>query len=71
MTRRTVGCIVTLALSLLVAPLAAQAPLPAKVVRLGILAAGSYGPDRARNLEAFRQRLRELGRVEGENLTMA
>jgi hypothetical protein len=41
MTRRTVGCIVTLALSLLVAPLAAQAPLPAKVVRLGILAAGS------------------------------
>jgi putative ABC transport system substrate-binding protein len=70
MTRRTVGCIVTLALSLLVAPLAAQAPLPAKVVRLGILAAGSCGPDRARNLEAFRQRLRELGRVEGENLTM-
>jgi hypothetical protein len=70
MTRRTVGCIVTLALSLLVAPLAAQAQPPAKVVRLGILAAGSYGPDRVRNLEAFRQRLRELGRVEGENLTM-
>jgi putative tryptophan/tyrosine transport system substrate-binding protein len=70
MTHRTAGFIVTLALRLLVAPLAAQAQPPAKVVRLGILAAGSYGPDRARNLEAFRQRLRELGRVEGENLTI-
>jgi putative ABC transport system substrate-binding protein len=69
MTRRTVGFIVTLALSLLVAPLAAAQP-PAKVVRLGILAAGSYGPDRASNLDAFRQGLRDLGWVEGQNLAL-
>jgi putative ABC transport system substrate-binding protein len=71
MTCRTLRFIVTLALSLLVTPFATHAQVPVKVPRIGILAAGSFAPDRARNLEAFRQRLRELGRVEGQNLAIA
>jgi hypothetical protein len=37
MTRRTFGLLVTLALGLLVAPLAAATPGPGKVARIGIL----------------------------------
>jgi len=55
MTRRTIGLFVVLAL--LIVLLTAAAQPPGKVPRLGILAAGSFAPDRARNLEAFRQRL--------------
>src|SRR5215510_6292860 len=66
-----IGCLVTLILSLLAAPLAAEAPPVAKVYRLGILlgttaamTAGSI------NLEVFRQGLRELGWVEGQNIAL-
>jgi hypothetical protein len=51
MTCRTLRFIVTLALSLLVTPFATHAQVPVKVPRIGILAAGSFAPDRARNLE--------------------
>jgi putative ABC transport system substrate-binding protein len=58
------------ALGCLVAVLAAAAQQPAKVVRIGMLAAGSYGPELARNLETFRQGLHDLGWVQGRNLVI-
>jgi putative ABC transport system substrate-binding protein len=48
-------------------PLAARAQSPGKIWRIGMLETRSIAPN-ARNLEAFRQRLRELGYVEGRNL---
>jgi putative tryptophan/tyrosine transport system substrate-binding protein len=63
-----VGCLVTFTLSLLVAPLVADAQPAAKVARIGYLSpAGGAGSPLA---EAFRQGLRELGYVEGHNLTI-
>jgi putative ABC transport system substrate-binding protein len=63
-----VGLIV--ALDFLVVVLAFAAQPPTKLARLGILAAGSHGPDRARNLDALRHGLRDLGWVEGQNLAI-
>jgi putative tryptophan/tyrosine transport system substrate-binding protein len=71
MTRRTIGFFVTLAFTLLVAPLAADAPQATTVHRVGrLLAAGSpaAGPDPS--FEAFRQGLRALGYVEGQNVVI-
>ena len=63
-----VGCTVTLTLSLLAAPLAADAQPSAKVARIGYLSpAGGAGSPLA---EAFRQGLRELGYVEGHNIAL-
>jgi putative ABC transport system substrate-binding protein len=61
-----IGLIVTLALSLLTAPLAA-AP-PGKVMRIGILATGT--PHSAPHWQAFEQRLHELGYVDGHDITI-
>jgi len=58
-----------LILSLLVAPLAAEAQPPSKVPRIGFLMP-LLTPERAHNLEAFRHRLRELGWIEGQNVAM-
>ena len=60
----------TLALVILVAPLAAEAQPPATHVhRIGVLS--SRSPLVARPyVEAFRQRLRALGYVEGQNLAL-
>ena len=55
------------ALALLATPLAADAQQPAKVSRIGILRSGS-APDPL--VEAFRQRLRELGYAEGQNIVI-
>jgi putative tryptophan/tyrosine transport system substrate-binding protein len=68
MTRRTIGLLVTLALSLLTAPLATDAQPPSTVYRIGRLSSGNLpaGPDP--NTEAFRQALRDLGWVEGQNI---
>jgi putative ABC transport system substrate-binding protein len=66
---QAVGCIVTLILSLLAAPLAAVAQPPSQVPRIGFLMP-SLTPERARNLEAFRQRLHELGWIEGQNVAL-
>src|SRR5882672_130908 len=58
-----------LMLGILVAPLAADAQPAGKVYRIGLLSSGSSiepNPE----LEAFRQELRDLGYVEGQNLVM-
>ena len=67
MSRWTVGLIATLALALLVAPLAAAAQPTGKVWRIGVLHTSSPSLTEP-NVEAFRQRLRELGYVEGQNI---
>jgi len=66
---RTVGCLVTLACSLLAAPRASDAQPAAKVHRIGLLSAG--GPLAARaNVEVFQQGLRDLDYVEGQNMVI-
>jgi putative tryptophan/tyrosine transport system substrate-binding protein len=62
-----VGCIMMLTLSLLAVPLATDAQQPTKMHRIGLLHGGSPPPQ---NLEAFRQGLRDLGYVEGQNLVI-
>jgi ABC-type uncharacterized transport system substrate-binding protein len=65
----TVGVIVTLTLSLLAAPLDTDAQRVGKVYRIGWLSPGPpIEPNPA--LEAFRQGLRDLGYVEGQNLVI-
>src|SRR5438132_7718688 len=60
-----VGCIVTLTLSLLVAPLTAEAQPPGKVYRIGYLATT---PPTAQVWDALLDGLRERGYSEGQNL---
>ena len=64
-----IGCIVMLILSLLGAPLATEAQPPSKVPRIGFLMP-LLTPERAHQLEAFRQRLHELGWIEGQNVAL-
>ncbi len=59
----------TLALALLVAPLAAGAQQPGKVPRIGILW-GISAPVAAHLMEAFRQGLREQGYAEGQSIAI-
>src|SRR5712691_3337500 len=66
----TDGCIVTLALSLLAAPLAAHAQPAGKVHRVGRLNGGSPPSSPDPSFDAFRQGLRDLGYVEGQNLVI-
>jgi putative ABC transport system substrate-binding protein len=69
MKHTPVGLLVLLALSLLSLLLAAEAQQATKVHRIGRLASGpSLGPNPI--LEAFRQGLRELGYVEGQNFVI-
>jgi putative tryptophan/tyrosine transport system substrate-binding protein len=68
MTRRTVGFLVTLALGLLVAPLAADAQ-PAKVHQIGVLSSAS--PPAASVPSLLVQGLRDLGYVEGQHIAFA
>ena len=64
----TVGLVVTFVLARLLVPLASDAQQATKVHRIGYLMAGSApsGPDP--RAEDFRQGLRDLGYVEGQNL---
>jgi putative ABC transport system substrate-binding protein len=55
-------------LGLLAAPLADQAQAAGKIPRVGFLFYGSPGP--TREVDAFRQGLRELGYVDGQNITV-
>ncbi len=59
----TIGLLVTLALGLLLAPLAVAVQQGTKIPRIGLLPQGPYW-------EAFRQGLRDLGYVEGQNLVI-
>jgi putative ABC transport system substrate-binding protein len=59
----------TLAGGLLAAPLVAEAQQVGKVPRIGFLSVTSPS-DRPPLLDAFRQRLRELGWVEGQNIVI-
>jgi ABC-type uncharacterized transport system substrate-binding protein len=68
MTRRTIGLLVTFALGLLVAPLAATAQPPTPVHRIGYLLGATREQEPA--LEAFLEGMRALGYVEGQNLVM-
>jgi putative ABC transport system substrate-binding protein len=69
MTRRTVGFFVTLALGLLVVSLAVAAQPAAPVPRIGLLSIFSpaLGESKA---ESFRQGLRQLGYIEGQNIRL-
>jgi putative ABC transport system substrate-binding protein len=53
---------------LLAAPLAAQAQPAGKVPRIGFLFSGASGP--AREVDTFRQGLRDLGYIEGQNIAI-
>src|SRR5438132_12997702 len=57
----------TMAGGLLAAPLAAEAQEAGKVARIGVLNSGSPP---APFVESFKQGLRELGYVEGRNITI-
>jgi putative ABC transport system substrate-binding protein len=61
--------LITLALGLLCAPLAADAPPPKHVPRIGLLITNSRAAE-ATNLEAFRRGLHVLGYVEGQNILL-
>jgi putative tryptophan/tyrosine transport system substrate-binding protein len=65
-----VGCIVTLILSLLVAPCAAVAQQSKHVPRIGILAPTLDPHDPGSSFQAFRQGLRDLGYVEGQSIAL-
>ena len=62
MRSRTAG-VITLLLAILLAPLASDAQQPQKIRRIGFLGNAPSPPT-----EAFRQGLRELGWVEGQNI---
>ena len=58
----------TLAGGLLAPPLAARAQPAGKVPRIGFLFSGDSGP--SREVDTFRQGLRDLGYVEGQNIAI-
>lgn len=64
-----VGCIVTLTLGLLAAPLTAEAQQPAALPRIGYLRGGSPA-DAVRHGAVLRQGLQDLGYLEGQHLTI-
>ena len=66
---RGVALVAVLAVSLLAAPVAADAQQAGRVPRIGVLSLTSPS-DRPPLLDAFRQRLRELGWVEGQNIVI-
>jgi ABC-type uncharacterized transport system substrate-binding protein len=64
-----IGLIVTFGIGLLVPPLVVAAPQPGKVYRIGFIGTGSPPPPSA-PLEALRQGLRDLGWIEGQNISI-
>jgi putative tryptophan/tyrosine transport system substrate-binding protein len=67
---QTVGRVMTLALSLLTAPLAINAQPPATMSRIGVLHGGALTPERAHRQQAFQRGLHDLGWVEGHNIAI-
>jgi putative ABC transport system substrate-binding protein len=70
MRLKTLRLVVMLALVLLTAPRASNAQPSTKVSRIGWLAGGSPPSGPNPSVEAFQQGLRDLGYVEGQNLTI-
>jgi putative ABC transport system substrate-binding protein len=70
MMRQTILLLITLALAILMAPLAAEAQPLTTMPRIGVLAGGSLTPERAHWQEAFQQGIHDLGWVEGQNITI-
>jgi putative tryptophan/tyrosine transport system substrate-binding protein len=66
---RRIALLVTLALGMLVAPRASDAQPPGKIPRVGILTAVT-APTTELVQAVFRQRLRELGYVEGQHIVL-
>jgi putative ABC transport system substrate-binding protein len=66
----TLGCIVALTLSILVAPYTVEAQQPTKVYRIGMLAGSAQALRERRGHEALQQGLRDLGYVEGKNVIL-
>ncbi len=62
--------LLTLALSLLVAPLAAHAQPAGKLPRLGVLAPGPPREEPSKGVPRFLQALRDLGYIEGQTMTL-
>jgi putative ABC transport system substrate-binding protein len=67
MPHTTVGLLVTLILSLFMAPLTAKAQTPAPIPRIGIIGGE---PEDSPAWEALRDGLRDLGYVEGQTISM-
>ncbi len=67
MRLKTIGLISTLVLGLLAGPLPTEAQQPANVPRIGFLHQGTKASTR---VPGFRQGLREVGYVEGQNITV-
>src|SRR3989442_9351448 len=63
---RVIGLATIFPLGLTIAPLAAEAQQRGKVYRIGVI----FTAMSAASLDAFRQRLRELGYVEGQNIAI-
>ncbi len=64
-----IGLAVLLTVALTLAPLVAETQTAGKVYRIGVLEVVPVAPNAA-NFAAFRQGLRELGYVEGQNLVI-
>ena len=66
---KSLARLVTLGLSVLMAPTPAQTQQAAKLHRIGVLDRASMALNGA-NLDAFRRGMREFGYVEGQNLIL-
>ena len=70
MWRSAVRCIMTLTLSVLATPLAANAQPAGGIPRLGVLYSGAPPGEPGGPLDHFRQGLRDLGYVEGQTIAL-
>jgi putative ABC transport system substrate-binding protein len=66
---RAAAALLLIILSILFSPASPEAQQPKKVPRIGFVSAASASSQASR-LDAFRQRLRELGYVEGQNIVI-
>ena len=64
---RMIGLAIVLPLSLILAPLAAEAQQPTRVQRIGVLTTGSLSAGE-HLFKVFQERLREFGYIEGRNV---
>ena len=70
MTARAIILVIAIALGMLAGPLVTEAQPAAPRYRIGVLLTMAPGTAVVPHVEALRERLRELGYVEGKNLTL-